>query len=98
LLGQDDPLRLFGMVTRQFRLLLLTRELLDAGYRGEQEIAAELKTSGFVVRKLLPQVRNFSLPQLEAVYRKLLEVDEAIKTGQTEGDVALDTLFAALTV
>jgi len=97
LLEQDEPLRLFGMVTRQFRLLLLTRELLDAGYR-EQAIAAELKISGFVVRKLLPQVRNFSLPQLEAVYRKLLEVDEAIKTGQTEGDVALDTLFAALTV
>ena len=97
LLEQDDPLRLFGMVTRQFRLLLLTRELLDAGYR-DAEIAQALKTSRFVVGKLIPQVRNFSLPQLEAIYRKLLDVDEAIKTGQTEGDIALDTLFAALTV
>ena len=96
LLEQDDPLRLFGMVVRQFRLLLLTRELLDTGYR-EQEIASALKSPGFVVRKLMGQVRTFTLPQLEAIYHKLLEIDEAIKTGQTDGDIALDTLVAALT-
>ena len=96
LLDQDEPLRLFGMVVRQFRLLLLTRELLDAGYR-DTEIASAIKSPPFVVRKLMGQVRNFSLLQLEAIYRKLLDIDEAIKTGQTEGDVALDTLVAALT-
>ena len=95
LLEQDEPLRLFGMVVRQFRLLLLTRELLDAGYR-ETEIASAIKSPPFVVRKLTGQVRNFSLTQLEIIYHKLLEIDEAIKTGQTEGDVALDTLVAAL--
>jgi DNA polymerase III subunit delta len=97
LLEEDDPLRLFGMVVRQFRLLLLTRELLDAGNR-EPDIASALKTPSFVVRKLLGQVRSFSMPQLEAVYHKLLEIDEAIKTGQIDGDVALDTLVAALTL
>ncbi|HBX68150.1 MAG TPA: DNA polymerase III subunit delta [Chloroflexi bacterium] len=97
LLAEDDPLRLFGMVTRQFRLLLQTRELIDAGNR-EQEIASTLKIHPFVVQKLMGQVRNFSLPQLETIYHKLLEIDEAIKTGQTEGDVALETLVAALTV
>jgi len=97
LLEEDEPLRLYGMIIRQFRLLLLTRELLDAGYR-ESEIASALKTPGFVVRKLIGQVRTFSLLQLEAIYHKLLEIDEAIKTGQTDGDVALDTLIAALSV
>lgn len=97
LLEQDDPLRLFGMVVRQFRLLLLTRELLEAGYR-EQDIAAALKMHPFVVQKLIGQVRNFTLPLLESIYHKLLEIDESIKTGQTDGDVALDTLVAALTI
>jgi DNA polymerase-3 subunit delta len=96
LLEQDDALRLFGMVVRQFRLLLLTRELLDAGYR-DTDIATAIKSPPFVVRKLMGQVQNFSLPRLEAIYHKLLDIDEAIKTGQTEGDVALDTLVAALT-
>ncbi len=95
LLEQDDALRLFGMIVRQFRLLLMTRELLDTGYR-ETEIASAIKSPPFVVRKLLGQVRNFSLPQLEDIYHKLLEIDEGIKTGKTEGDVALDTLVAAL--
>lgn len=95
LLEQDDALRLFGMIVRQFRLLLMTRELLDSGYR-DTEIASAIKSPPFVVRKLMGQVRNFSLPQLEAIYHKLLEIDEGIKTGKTEGDVALDTLVAAL--
>jgi len=96
LLEEEEPLRLFGMIVRQFRLLLLTRELVDTGYR-EAEIARQLKTYPFVARKLTGQVRNFSLEALEAIYRKLLDVDKAIKTGQMDGDVALDTLIAALT-
>jgi DNA polymerase-3 subunit delta len=95
LLEEDDPLRLFGMVVRQFRLLLLTRDLLDAGYR-DTEIASAIKSPPFVVRKLMGQVRNFTLPQLEDIYRKLLDIDEAIKTGKTDGDVALDIFVAAL--
>ena len=95
LLEGDDTLQLLGMVVRQFRLLLLTRELLDAGYR-DSEIATAIKSPPFVVRKLMGQVRNFSLPQLEAIYHKLLDIDEAIKTGQTDGDIALDTFIAAL--
>jgi DNA polymerase-3 subunit delta len=96
LLEGDEPLRLFGMIVRQFRLLLLTRELLDAGYR-EAEIARQLKTYPFVARKLIGQARNFSLEGLEDIYHKLLDVDEAIKTGKMEGDVALDTLITSLT-
>jgi DNA polymerase III subunit delta len=96
LLDDDEPLRLFGMMIRQFRLLLLTRELVDAGYR-EGDIARELKTYAFVVRKLIPQARNFSAETLEDIYRRLLDIDEAIKTGQIEGHVALDTLVTALT-
>jgi DNA polymerase-3 subunit delta len=95
LLEGDDPLRLFGMIVRQFRLLLLTRELLDAGNQAA-EIARQLKTYPFVAQKLIGQVRNFSLPALERIYHRLLEVDQAIKTGQMDGDIALDTLVTSL--
>jgi len=97
LLEDDEPLRLFGMVVRQFRLLLLTRELLDAGHR-EPDIARSLRLSPFIVRKLIPQTHNFSLANLEAIFRRLLTIDEAIKTGQIPGDIALDTLITALTI
>jgi len=96
LLEVDEPLRLYGMVVRQFRLLLLTREMLDGGHR-EAEIAKALKLHPFVAKKLVPQCRNFDLPALESIYHKLLEIDESIKTGGVEADVAMDSLFVSLT-
>jgi len=96
LLEVDDPLRLFGMIVRQFRLLLLTRELLDTGNR-EGEIASQLKIQLFLVRKLIGQVSNFSMESLEDIYRRLLEVDVEIKTGQIPGEIALDILITSLT-
>jgi DNA polymerase-3 subunit delta len=94
---QQDPFSIFGMVIRQFRLLLLTREILDRnGQRAD--IIRELKIAPFVADKLMLQARHFSLPVLEQVYHRLLDLDEAMKTGQIGSDLALDTLvtvFAA---
>jgi hypothetical protein len=47
---------------------------------------------------MIVQTRNFSTQALERIYHRLLETDEAIKTGQMEGDVALDMLVTALTL
>ncbi len=44
------------------------------------------------------QARNFTLPTLEAIYRKLLEVDENYKTGLIEGPAALDLLVGELSI
>jgi len=95
LVGQD-ALSLLGMVVRQFRLLLLTREVIDSGGR-EADVAREVGVHPFVAAKISAQARRFSLPALEAIYRRLLGVDEAIKTGQMEGDVALETFVARIT-
>ncbi len=96
LLEIEEPLRLYSMVVRQFRLLLLTREMLDGGHR-EAEIARALNLHPFVAKKLVPQCRNFDIPALETIYQKLLEIDESIKTGGVEADVAMDSLFVSLT-
>jgi DNA polymerase-3 subunit delta len=96
LLEQQDPFSIFGMIVRQFRLLLLTREILDRG-GGRTEIIKGAHVAPFVADKLIPQARRFSLPALEAIYHQLLDVDERVKTGETPADLALDTLVAALT-
>lgn len=86
----------FGMIVRQFRLLLQTRELMEAG-ASEGEVAGALGLHRYPAGKIYHQAHNFTLPALEAIYRKLLEVDEMYKTGQVEGPVALDLLVAELT-
>jgi DNA polymerase-3 subunit delta len=96
LLEQKEPSSIFGMIHRQFRLLILAREILDGGGR-KMDIVREIKVAPFVADKLISQTRHFSLPVLESIYHRLLDLDEAVKTGQIADDVALDTLVAALT-
>ena len=95
LLDQDDPLRLFGMMVRQFRLLILAREYLNDGGSPKQ-IGKAIGVHPYVGEKLAGQVRSFSLDQLEAIYRFLLETDFGIKTGKVEGVLALDLLIAGV--
>jgi DNA polymerase-3 subunit delta len=96
LLGEQDSILIFGMVVRQFRLLLLAREVLDRGGR-EPDIARELGIPSFVARKLVPQVQHFNQGTLDSIYRRLVEIDEANKTSQIEGDLSLDLLVVSLT-
>ena len=92
-----DPFYLFSMFIRQFRLLLQTRALLDGGER-PAGIAEQLKQRPFVADKLARQARNFTLPQLEQIYRRLLEIDVDVKTGKADLLTALHLLVAGLTV
>jgi DNA polymerase III delta subunit len=75
---------------------MLTKEMMEWN-ASSNEIAHALNVRDFVVRKLVAQCRNFDLPLIEAIYRKLAEVDENIKTGKIEAETALDTLVAGLT-
>lgn len=97
LLIDQEAAAIFWMVIRQFRLLLLAREVLDGGGT-EREVERALKIHPFVAKKISAQARRFTLFSLEAIYRRLLELDEAMKTGQTEADLALDTLITGLTL
>ncbi len=96
LLENEDPFSLWGMVVRQFRLLLLAREVLDSR-GGKEEVAQALGVHPFVAEKTTGQARAFTLPVLERIYHKLLEIDEGVKTSQLTLELALDMLVVELT-
>jgi DNA polymerase-3 subunit delta len=96
LLESADPLYALTMIVRQFRLLLQAREMLDAR-ASEADISQALGLHPFPTGKVCQQARSFSLPELERIYRRLLEYDVEIKSGQMEAATALDTLVGALT-
>jgi DNA polymerase-3 subunit delta len=96
LLEEEDAFELWGMVLRQFRLLLQAREMLDEG-AGAAGVQKELGLHEFVAGKICTQAQRFSLAALESIYHKLLEIDEGAKTGQVPLDLALDTLVVELT-
>lgn len=96
LLEREEPFSLWGMVIRQFRLLLLAREVLDAG-GDKDEVTKALRVHSFVGEKTTGQARRFNLQALEKIYRRLLEFDEGVKTGQFTLELALDILVVDLT-
>jgi DNA polymerase-3 subunit delta len=96
LLETQDAFSIFGMIVRQFRLLLLAREVLDAGGQ-KAEVAQMLKVHPFVAEKISQQARPFGLPLLELTYHRLLDLDEAVKTGRMPVELVLDTFVAAFT-
>ncbi|HQE91882.1 MAG TPA: DNA polymerase III subunit delta [Anaerolineae bacterium] len=92
----EHPLGIFGMVVRQFRLLIQVRWLVDHTV-GEEDIAARLKLHPYVTKKVRAQVEHFTAEQLRAAYRLLTESDLAVKTGLLEAETALDLLIVQLT-
>ncbi len=98
LLEDSEPLSLFGMIIRQFRLLIQVRELVDENpSQDHYSIAKQIGSHPYPIQKLMPQARTFTLDQLKKIYHQLSEVDQAIKTGQLEVHLALDLLVASLT-
>jgi DNA polymerase III subunit delta len=99
LLEYQDYFSIFGMVVRQFRQLILTREILDSG-GGRDEVVRGLKlfSNQWQADRLITQARRFMAHDLFRIYHRLLEVDEAVKSSQMTGELALETLVASLTV
>jgi DNA polymerase-3 subunit delta len=96
LLENEDPFSLWGMVIRQFRLLIQAREILD-GRGNKDDVARALGVHPYVAEKTTNQAARFSIVSLENIYHQLLKIDEEVKTGQITLDLALDTLVMGLT-
>jgi len=96
--GEAPPYLLF-MITRQFRLVIQAKDLLQ-----QRRKASEIKLAlgighDFVLRKTLEQAKAHPMDQLRSIYRKLLDTDISIKTGRFKGDkgeLSLDLLISEL--
>ena len=96
LLESEEPFTLWGMVVRQFRLLVQAREILD-GRGNKDDVARALGVHPFVAEKTTGQAGRFTMESLESIYRKLLRIDEGVKTSQLTLELAMDTLVVELT-
>ena len=93
--GPEEPVRLMGMIVRQFRILIKVKELSGQGLP-TKTIAQRAGVHNFVAEKAQAQATNFSMAQLEAIYQRLLQTDLEIKTGKMNPVLALGTLVATL--
>jgi DNA polymerase III delta subunit len=92
------------MVVRQFRYLLLIREILEQG-GGVKDVMEDLRflqsknkpVPYWMADKLSRQARGFTLPVLEGIYQRLLKIDEEVKSGQIPLELVLEIFVTELT-
>lgn len=78
-----ETIKLAAILIGQFRLLLQTKILQQAGYQ-QSSIAETLGIHPYRVKLALQQVRSLDFRQLASMYDRLVENDYRIKTGQVE--------------
>lgn len=95
LLEDEDAFALWPMIVRQFRLMLLAREIIDS-HGTPREFADAQHIPDFSAQKTFEQARRYSMPALEKIYHRLLEIDLAAKTGGMPLATSMEMLVAEL--
>jgi DNA polymerase-3 subunit delta len=85
----DRSEAILPQIASALRRLIQARELLDQGVRGPT-LASRMGVHPFVAEKTERQARSYRIEQLEAALRLLLRTDRAIKTGETDPELALE--------
>ncbi|MCU0485851.1 MAG: DNA polymerase III subunit delta [Anaerolineales bacterium] len=95
-LEEKEPILVFFNIVNQFRQVIQARDILDQGGRAE-DLARLLRMHPYAAEQAMKHATLYSAAQLEAIYHRLLELDEKIKTGQLNDELALDLLLEELT-
>jgi DNA polymerase-3 subunit delta len=96
-LQEDDPLQILQGIVYQIRVLIVAREILDE-HGTINDIPKSLNIKYYPAKLALESAQRYSIKFLEMIYHRLLELDEAIKTGKMDADLALELLVIELTI
>ncbi len=92
----QNPLAILGSIGGQFRGLLEVKSMASAGLTPAQIAKEKGWRSDYAAKMRLKEANHFSLARLVQIFGILLETDIAIKTGEMEDILALDTLISRL--
>lgn len=91
----EPVIKIIFMIARQFRLLLMTKDLIEQGY-SEKTIASQLQVHPFVAQKCVKQGRSLSTGDLKKALEIILTCDADIKRGRQDAMLALELLIVRL--
>jgi DNA polymerase III subunit delta len=86
---------LVPLLIRQFKIILLTKEMVDSGF-SSYKIASELKLPSFVIQKAVVQSRKYAPDLLKKIFNSLVSMDYALKSGGNNLTANLDILVSRI--
>ncbi len=89
---KEPPMRILYLMARQFNTLLLIRELLGQGFPNNT-IAERTGMKEFVVRRNVGLARKFSVEELKAAVEFCTQMEEDVKTGKMQDQIAVELVI-----
>lgn len=86
---KEAPMRILFLIIRQFRILAEVKELKEKGY-GRADMAKKIGIPEFAVKKNQAQAGNFTKNQLLHALADGAELEEAVKTGRMDAQIAVE--------
>ena len=91
---RESPIYIMGIISKQFRNLLMLKNLPLGMNRAE--IASMVDIKEFMVERLMKRAGGMSAKRLEESLQILLDTDQGIKTGRMEQERALKLMISRL--
>ena len=86
-------MRILYLITNQISRLITVCAMTNQGF-SNKDIAAKAGCPEFAVRKYQAQGRTFSMEQLKAALREGVSMEEAVKTGKIDDQLAVELFIA----
>ncbi len=92
-----EPVYMIVMIHRHFISLLGLKELITSGQSPQSAISTMMKEYKFFLRSdILPQVKNYTLKEIQFSFNALIEADTQLKSSGMKNDLIMTTLFYKL--
>ena len=82
-------MRILYLITRQFHILAIVKAMSNQGF-GNKDIASKAGCPEWAVRKYGAQCKGYSLDQIRQAVKDGTELEEAVKTGQLNDQLAVE--------
>ena len=86
---KELPMRIMFLITRQFHILEIVKAMTNQGF-GAADISKYAGCPNWSVRKNQNQARSFTLEQLKEAVKYGVELEEMVKTGQLNAQIAVE--------
>jgi len=94
---KEPPMRILFLITRQFQILLNLKDMSNRGF-DQGTIASKVGIPPFAVRKNQAQAKGFTLEQLKTAIKDGVELEEAVKTGRLNDQMAVEMFIVKYSV
>lgn len=92
---KEPPMRILFLMTREFRLLLLVKDLQKQGF-DKKEIASRAKIHPFAAGKYMEQSRRFEAERLQEICGESAALEEAVKTGKISDTLSVEMFIVSV--